>query len=69
MLDRTRPRRTFRRLTGPMLSRLLGDASAGDSTPGDATGDDGKGDPPVALAGGSHEPPGPAGSDGDPSAG
>jgi proteasome alpha subunit len=69
VLDRTRPRRTFRRLTGPMLARLLGDASAGDSTPGDATGDDGKSDPPVALAGGSHEPPGPAGSDDDPSAG
>jgi len=69
VLDRTRPRRTFRRLTGPMLSRLLGDASAGDSTPGDATGDDGKGDPPVALAGGSHEPPGPAGSGDDTPAG
>lgn len=69
VLDRTRPRRTFRRLTGPMLSRLLGDPSAGDSAPGDATGDDGTSDPPVALAGGSHEPPGPAGSDDETPAG
>jgi len=61
VLDRTRPRRTFRRLTGPALAALLGgqDAAPAETGAGDAA-------PPTSLAGGSHEPAGPgdAGTDG-----
>ena len=55
MLERSRPRRKFRRLTGPNLSQVLGvGVSAG------APAEHELAPPPTALAGGSHEPPGPA---------
>ena len=61
VLDRARPRRKFRRLTGAALGRALGEP---DSEPdsGAGTGDEAI-SPPTALAGGSHEPPGPAATD------
>jgi len=60
VLDRARPRRTFRRLTGPALDRLLG----GDDTAGaEADGPEEGAEPPTSLAGGSHEPAGPDGDD------
>jgi proteasome alpha subunit len=69
VLDRTRPRRTFRRLTGRALNRLIGQ----DETDGDHAGepaplgghhpDDRDVSPQTSLAGGSHEPPGPAPDD------
>jgi proteasome alpha subunit len=43
VLDRDRPRRTFRRLTGPSLDRLLGDPATGGEN-GAAAGDDGGGE-------------------------
>ncbi len=58
VLDRTRPRRRFRRLPGPALGRLLGDPAATDEP---AEPDEPDSSPPVSLAGGSHEPPGPPG--------
>ncbi len=60
VLDRHRPRRKFRRLGGAHLGRLLGqdDSVAADDEPPDS-------DPPVSLAGGSHEPPGPGSEPGD----
>jgi proteasome alpha subunit len=61
VLDRARPRRKFRRLTGAALGHALGESDTG------ADADAGDGDeassPPTALAGGSHEPPGPAATD------
>jgi proteasome alpha subunit len=60
VLDRARPRRKFRRLTGSVLNELLGTSDAGGDTPGPA--DDPKG-APTALAGGSHEPAGPDADD------
>jgi len=61
VLERDRPRRKFRRLGGAALADLLG-VPAG-SSDGEATGrpDPGERDSaaPTALAGGSHEPPGP----------
>jgi proteasome alpha subunit len=65
VLDRARPRRTFRRITGAQLNRLLGqEGSAVDraGTPeplGGVAPDERDVPPPTSLAGGSHEPPGP----------
>jgi proteasome alpha subunit len=70
VLDRQRPRRTFRRLTGPVLARLLDGSPAeavqpdsaapdvpdADFPPGETTDPGGA---PTSLAGGAHEPPGP----------
>ena len=58
VLERDRPRRTFRRLGGPALSRLLG-AEDGDATGTTPPPDERETPPPTSLAGGSHEPPGP----------
>jgi proteasome alpha subunit len=61
VLDRARPRRKFRRLTGAALGRALGEPGA---EPGNGAGNgDEATSPPTALAGGSHEPPGPAAAD------
>ena len=57
VLDRARPRRKFRRLTGAALGHALGASDAGTGDGDEATS------PPTALAGGSHEPPGPAATD------
>ena len=57
VLDRARPRRKFRRLTGAALGHALGDSDAGAGDGDEASS------PPTALAGGSHEPPGPAVTD------
>ena len=56
VLDRARPRRKFRRITGPALERMLGDGSADDG--GSGTDDEPAPEhvPPTSLAGGSHEP-------------
>ena len=54
VLDRTRPRRKFRRIVGAQLSRMLGQEPNGDVQPEEPTTS-----PPTSLAGGSHEPPGP----------
>jgi proteasome alpha subunit len=64
VLDRTRPRRKFRRLTGPALARLLGQEPSEDrvgaATPGGGgSPDERETPPPTALAGGGEEPPGP----------
>ena len=65
VLDRARPRRTFRRITGALLNRLLGQEGAavdraGEPEPlGGVAPDERDTSPPTALAGGSHEPPGP----------
>jgi proteasome alpha subunit len=62
VLDRSRPRRTFRRITGNALSTLLGQepdpADSGNGSGGTAP-DEREVPPPTSLAGGSHEPPGP----------
>ena len=59
VLDRARPRRTFRRISGPLLDRLLGqEPGTTGAVPKDAP-DQRDTSPPTALAGGSHEPPGP----------
>ena len=67
ILDRTRPRRTFRRLTGRALSDLLGlpdDNGAGAPVPvGGLAPDQRDTSPPTSLAGGSEEPPGPGPDD------
>jgi proteasome alpha subunit len=66
VLERDRPRRTFRRLAGAPLARLLGQDET--APPAPARDGSGKTDAPTSLAGGSHEPPGPEsgeGSDGD----
>ncbi len=64
VLDRSRPRRTFRRIVGPALAELLGAASSV-ADGGTTVASD---DPalrevpgPTKLAGGAHEPPGPVG--------
>jgi proteasome alpha subunit len=61
MLERRRPRRKFRRLTGAALSELLGqEAEPGDVPPGEGKHpDERQASPPTSLAGGSHEPSGP----------
>jgi proteasome alpha subunit len=58
MLERRRPRRKFRRLTGAALSGLLGqEAEPGDAPKGEGTHpDEREVSPPTSLAGGSHEP-------------
>jgi proteasome alpha subunit len=64
ILDRTRPRRTFRRLTGRALSELLGldagDRSGAPVPVGGLAPDERETSPPTSLAGGSEEPPGPS---------
>ena len=58
-LDRTRPRRKFRRFVGPALASLLDGQQAGDVS---LAADDPalkETPPPTSLAGGAHEPPGP----------
>jgi proteasome alpha subunit len=58
MLERRRPRRKFRRLTGAALSELLGqEAEPGDVALGEGRHpDEREVSPPTSLAGGSHEP-------------
>ena len=63
VLDRARPRRKFRRLTGPMLGRLLGATGADAESTSPPSPDERETSPPVTLAGGSHEPPGPEAGD------
>ena len=71
VLDRARPRRTFRRITGALLNRLLGQEGApeggtGEPEPhGGVAPDERDTSPPTALAGGGHEPPGPDRDDDD----
>ncbi|MGH8970004.1 MAG: proteasome subunit alpha [Actinomycetes bacterium] len=67
VLERGRPRRKFRRLTGAALSRLLGQEPEGDSgtaTPEGTRPDERETPGPTSLAGGAHEPPGPDPADG-----
>jgi proteasome alpha subunit len=64
VLDRARPRRTFRRITGALLNRLLGQEGAADpggkpEPHGSVAPDQRDTSPPTALAGGAPEPPGP----------
>jgi proteasome alpha subunit len=68
MLERRRPRRKFRRLTGAALSELLGqEAEPGDVPPGEGKHpDERQASPPTSLAGGSHEPADPAPGDEEP---
>jgi proteasome alpha subunit len=58
MLERRRPRRKFRRLTGAALSELLGqEAEPGDAPKTEGTHpDEREVSPPTSLAGGTHEP-------------
>jgi proteasome alpha subunit len=58
MLERRRPRRKFRRLTGAALSELLGqEAEPGDTPPAEGKHPDERAvSPPTSLAGGPHEP-------------
>ncbi len=60
VLDRTRPRRKFRRYLGAALTALLNGQAPAPAT-SDAGHDPGAKEvpPPTTLAGGSHEPPGP----------
>ncbi len=59
VLDRTRPRRKFRRFLGASLAGLLGaDPGAVDPAVADDPAEKDT-PPPTSLAGGSHEPPGP----------
>ncbi len=59
VLERDRPRRTFRRLGGGALGSILGTPD-GEAPAATATAPDERGTPPpTSLAGGSHEPPGP----------
>jgi proteasome alpha subunit len=69
MLERQRPRRKFRRLTGAALSELLGqEAEPGEPPLVQGTRpDEREVSPPTALAGGSHEPSGPEPADPEPS--
>ena len=60
VLDRVRPRRKFRRIGGAALGRLLGDPGAGAEGGREDGPDQRDSSPPVSLAGGTHEPPGPA---------
>ncbi|MDQ1602872.1 MAG: proteasome alpha subunit [Actinomycetota bacterium] len=62
VLERGRPRRKFRRITGDTLSRMLGQEPTGDNrtfTPEGARPDERTSSPPTSLAGGPHEPSGP----------
>jgi proteasome alpha subunit len=63
VLERGRPRRKFRRLTGSTLATLLGQpAGNGADSTGDTAvtpPDEREKSPPTTLAGGSQEPPGP----------
>jgi proteasome alpha subunit len=60
MLERRRPRRKFRRLTGAALSDLLGQvAEPGDAPTEGPRPDEREVSPPTSLAGGAHEPSGP----------
>jgi proteasome alpha subunit len=65
MLERRRPRRKFRRLTGAALSELLGqEAEPGDAPKAEGTHpDEREVSPPTSLAGGSHEPASPDSAD------
>jgi hypothetical protein len=71
VLERGRPRRTFRRITGSALERLLAHgargADSGAATPPSvpASPDD-PGAAPTSLAGGAHEPGGPDRPDASP---
>ena len=60
VLERKRPRRTFRRITGPLLERLLADgatgADSGETPPAVPASPDDPGAAPTSLAGGAHEP-------------
>jgi proteasome alpha subunit len=63
MLERQRPRRKFRRLSGAALSALLGqETEPGDEHP-KGRPDEREVSPPTSLAGGSQEPSGPAPTD------
>ncbi|MBA2767938.1 MAG: proteasome subunit alpha [Sporichthyaceae bacterium] len=65
VLQRDRPRRKFRRLSSAALAGLLG-LPGETETRGDATTSPERDTPPpTSLAGGSHEPPGPAPEPGD----
>ena len=64
VLERGRPRRKFRRLGAAALGELLGQPADDGGKP--PRPDERESAPPTALAGGSHEPPGP---DGEPSEG
>jgi proteasome alpha subunit len=58
LLDRARPRRKFRRLTGPALDRMLGTESTDDAgAETEESEQTPEHSPPTSLAGGSHEPP------------
>jgi len=68
VLERARPRRTFRRINGGQLERLLaekgkGSATSADREPSVPASPDDPGKAPTSLAGGAHEPgdPGKAG--------
>jgi proteasome alpha subunit len=68
VLERARPRRKFRRLSANAMSRLLGQGEGngeddGDGEPAGQRPDERDISPPTSLAGGSHEPPGPAPND------
>ena len=65
VLDRARPRRTFRRISGALLDRLLGqETPAEGSKPTEkARPDERDASPPTSLAGGADEPPGPVRDD------
>ena len=61
VLERARPRRTFRRISGGQLERLLADADKGagagaEPTPAAPASPDDPGKAPTSLAGGAHEP-------------
>ena len=58
VLQRDRPRRKFRRISGAALGELLG-TGADDSRTATPLPDEREQPPPTSLAGGSHEPPGP----------
>jgi proteasome alpha subunit len=61
VLERTRPRRKFRRFSGSAMTQLLGQNGAADGDSGDPlpSPDERKTSPPTSLAGGSQEPSGP----------
>ncbi len=66
VLERGRPRRKFRRITGAALSRALGQPPAPGNGDEPDNGEHEK-SPPTALAGGSHEPAGPEPGEDSPS--
>jgi proteasome alpha subunit len=61
VLERSRPRRKFRRLNGATLARLLGQEAPteSDGAHGRTAPDQRETPPPTSLAGGPQEPPGP----------